>query len=94
MVRTCLVLLLLAAGCEEAACPHGSMLESAGGLALTEAEHPTGWAQEDCSSCHAMSALHRQGCTPDVDLVEISALVEEQGLDGCADCHGDNGVEP
>ena len=95
MVRAAsLLILALGAGCEAVPCPRGSMLESDGGLIVTEAEHPTGWGEADCTLCHVPATLHDQGCTPDVDLAEIDAMVEEEGVDACATCHGDNGVQP
>lgn len=96
MVRAGLLwaLLLLGACAEADPCPRGSMLESDGGLIVTEAEHPTGWAEASCASCHALTTLHRVGCTPDVDLDAITAIVDEQGDEACSSCHGDNGVQP
>lgn len=86
--------LLALAGCEVVPCPRGSMLDSIGGLAVTEDEHPTGWGSDACTDCHALPALHRHGCTEEVDLVEARARVDEEGLAACATCHGDNGVTP
>lgn len=96
MVRGLLLLALvaLAAGCAEDPCPRGSMLESDGALLVTEAEHPTGWGQENCADCHAFDGLHRVACTPDVDLDAVAAQVEAEGVASCAACHGDNGVQP
>ena len=96
MVRAALrcVLLLGALGCEADPCPRGSMLESDGALVVTEAEHPTGWGDGACTDCHAVEALHRGACTPDVDLDAVAVIVEEEGVEGCAQCHGDNGVRP
>jgi len=91
-----MVLLVLGsmAGCETDPCPRGSMLDSQGGLLVTLEEHPTGWGLEDCEECHAIFQLHRLGCTEDVDLVGVREIVEEDGLDSCGVCHGDNGVVP
>lgn len=83
--------LLLLTGCGEDPCPYGSLLDSEAGLALTEEEHPTGWGQGDCWSCHVQATLHRSGCSPDVDLAAIRAEVERHPR-SCADCHGSNGV--
>lgn len=92
MVRL-LPLLLLLVGCDDPECT--DMTRSPGGLLLTEAEHPTGWAHAECTACHAVSALHGRGCTPGVDLVEVRALVDEDPSDdGCVACHGDNGGVP
>ena len=94
MVKGMLAMALLLAGCEADPCPRGSMLESDGALVVTEAEHPTGWGRSDCAECHALDSLHRVGCTPDVDLDAVAAMVEEGGVQSCATCHGDNGVNP
>jgi len=92
MVRTALLLGLLLAGCDQDPCARGSMLESEGGLVLTEAEHPSGWGLTTCTDCHALASLHRVGCTAGVDLDAVTTKVEEDGLSSCAECHGDNGV--
>lgn len=86
--------LLAIAGCEADPCPRGSMLESDGGLVVTEAEHTLGWGRAECTECHALDSLHRVGCTADVDLDAVAAEVEEGGVESCAACHGDNGVVP
>ena len=81
-------------GCDEVApCARGPMTDSVGGLAVTADEHPTGWGSAACVDCHALPALHRRGCTDEVDLAEARALIDEGGLVACAVCHGDNGVE-
>lgn len=88
-----LSLLLLVPGCP-GTCPEVDMVESPGGLAVTEEEHPDGWGSPDCGACHATSVLHSRGCSEGVDDAEIRLRVEEEGLECCADCHGDNGVQP
>ena len=88
------ILLLLLGGCDPDPCARGSMLDSPSGLLLTPEEHPTGWGMAECAACHALPALHRSGCTPEVDLAAVRAQVEEDGFVGCGDCHGDNGVAP
>ena len=85
---------LLLAGCEASPCPYGSMLESDEGLIVTEAEHPTGWGEAECAQCHALPQLHRQGCTPGIDMEAVRQQVESEGVHSCVDCHGDNGAEP
>lgn len=90
-------LLLCLAGCDQAwlDCEDtAGMLESEGGLEVSEHEHPTGWAQEDCSTCHASETTHRRNCTDldEVDLEAIRADVREYGDASCGDCHGDNGT--
>lgn len=87
----CLCLAALAA-CEDDPCPRGPMTEGAGGVVVTEDEHPTGWGQEDCAACHAFPALHRMNCTPEVDLVEVQDRVDADGVASCSECHGWNGL--
>jgi hypothetical protein len=70
------------------------MLDSQGGLLVTEEEHPTGWGLEHCDECHAIFQLHRLGCTEEVDLEEVHEVVEEEDLASCGICHGENGVVP
>jgi hypothetical protein len=89
---TRLACLLLVCSCAGEPCPRGAMTVSVGGLVVTEAEHPTGWGSATCADCHATDALHLQGCSPEVDLVEAQALVEAEGDASCAVCHGSNGA--
>ncbi len=93
MVIRLLPLLLLLA-CEGDPCARGSMLDSPGGLLVTPETHPTGWGFAECEACHALPALHRSGCTPEIDLDAVREHVETEGVAGCVDCHGDNGVAP
>jgi hypothetical protein len=88
-----IALLLLLLGCGQDPCPDGSMIDGDEGLVVTQEEHGAAWAEPQCDACHAFGTLHRTGCTPDVDLEAIQAQVQDQGLESCAVCHGDNGVE-
>jgi len=90
-------LCLVTVGCDELelSCDALSgMLDGSGGLTVTEEEHPTGWAQPRCFSCHSIEKIHVQNCTgvDEVDLASIRELVDESGTRSCAECHGDNGV--
>ncbi len=73
-------------------CPEVAMIDGPEGLVIIEEEHPDGWGLEECTTCHAMGALHRRGCSPGVDLQMVRDQVDEEGLDVCWTCHGDNGV--
>lgn len=83
---------IAAVACDDPPCV--DMTQSDQGLVVTEAEHGIGWAEPSCNSCHAREATHQRGCTPGVDLGEVRGLVDAEGLDSCAYCHGDNGGEP
>ena len=85
---------LACGGCADEACDLGSMVDGPGGLVVTRAEHPTGWGNDACGECHAFDALHLEGCTPEVDLVEAQHDVDRFGADACATCHGTNGIAP
>ena len=82
------MLAFLCTGCTEP-CADGSMLESEGGLVVVRDEHPDAWERSDCTSCHAVDGLHRQGCAA-VDLAEVREQVDADGE--CATCHGPMGV--
>ena len=71
------------------------MLESEDGLEVVEDEHPTGWGQDRCLTCHSVEAMHQRNCT-DLDEVDLAAIQDDVALRGdgsCASCHGANGVE-
>jgi len=75
---------------------YGNLLASPGGLVVLEEEHPSGWGRPDCFTCHVARNMHQVNRTglPDeeVDLPGIRAIVNNQGLGSCSQCHGDNGV--
>ncbi len=72
------------------------VLDTDGGLTLTEVEHPVGWGEDRCFTCHSRERIHILNCTglDEVDLAEVRAKVDEAGVDACAECHGENGVAP
>jgi len=93
-------LALLLAACGSEAGPQsendGNILASPDGLVLVESEHPTGWTRPDCWACHNVNNIHninRTGLPNNVvDLAGVRAIVNNQGLASCPQCHGDNGV--
>lgn len=92
VIRALLLAGVLLGGCAaEDPCPDGPMTEGEEGLVVTAAEHGDAWGRGQCFGCHAEAVLHRTGCTPDVDLDEVRALVAADGVASCAACHGDNG---
>lgn len=94
------IFVLMLAGCGSEAGPQsendGNILASPDGLVLVESEHPTGWTRPDCFACHNVNNIHtinRTGLPNDVaDLAGVRAIVRNQGLASCSQCHGDNGV--
>jgi hypothetical protein len=72
------------------------IIRSPAGLELVPADDHPGWGQERCMSCHSQERMHLRNCTgiPEVDVAAIRAIVDEQGEEACAACHGDNGVQP
>lgn len=86
-----LLLAALTAGCGTE-CDRGDMLASPEGLLVTADEHPDGWGRTECDECHALEVVHRSSCTEGVDLAAVRARVDDEGLESCAGCHGDNGA--
>lgn len=90
----------LLSGCGDSAPPtsedYGNLLASPAGLVLVMEEHQTGWTRADCFLCHEIRNMHNINRTgiPDLDLAAVRAIVVNQGEASCAQCHGDNGVEP
>lgn len=69
------------------------LLDGAEGLTLTEGEHEVGWGKAECTLCHQLENIHlenRTGLPIDIDQIHDDAI--EDGVDGCPDCHGANGV--
>jgi hypothetical protein len=42
-------------------------------------------------NCNSLPQPPATGC---VDLFEIQQIIDNEGLDSCTQCHGDNGVPP
>ncbi len=74
----------------------GNLFNSPAGLVLVEEEHPAGWGRPDCFTCHEIRDIHTVNRTgiPDLDLGAVRAVVDQQGLASCPQCHGSNGVQP
>lgn len=91
MVRylAALTLTLALAGCGDP-CPEVAMTDGPEGLVIVQEEHPDGWGHHECTACHALEALHRRGCTEGVDLAMVREQVDDEGLEACATCHGEN----
>lgn len=87
----------IAMGCGGAAVnggeDYGNILNSPDGLTLTQGEHEIGWGNSQCTLCHNLENIHlvdRSGIGIDVDAIHEQAL--EDGIGGCAVCHGTNGT--
>ncbi len=92
-----LCLLLAACDPEPAPCDGlADVIHGPAGLEIVPADDHPGWGQDRCMSCHSIERMHLRNCTgiPEVDVAAIRALVDEQGEEACATCHGDNGVQP
>lgn len=92
-----LVLLSLYAACGGSAFnqgeDYGNLLDTPEGLVLTEGEHGIGWGHPECTICHNLENIHlenRTGIPIDIDLIHDQAI--EDGIAGCAICHGTNGI--
>jgi hypothetical protein len=71
----------------------GDIFDTPEGTVLTLEEHPDGWGRSDCFVCHPIFEIHRVDRTgAGLNLKAIREFVEEEGLDSCPLCHGDNGV--
>lgn len=93
------VFLVAVAGCGGSGPPcedYGNLFNSAGGLILTQGEHPTGWGRPDCLACHHAGNIHCVNRTgvPTLDVAGIREVVDRLGQDSCVGCHGSNGVQP
>ncbi|MGH7800022.1 MAG: hypothetical protein ACREOW_05245 [Thermodesulfobacteriota bacterium] len=96
-MRPLLILMLLGfLGCvseDEGGQNFGDIFDTPEGTVLTQEEHPDGWGRSDCFVCHPIFEIHRVDRTgTGLDLKAIREFVEEEGLDSCPLCHGDNGV--
>lgn len=92
-----LILMLGALGCAEGddmGQDFGNIFDSPEGIILTEDEHPDGWGREDCFACHPLEEIHQEDRTQTsiLPIEDIQEFVNEEGLDSCVICHGDNGV--
>jgi len=71
---------------------YGNLLDGPSGLVLTQEEHEIGWQKSECTLCHNLENIHlvdRTGVT-DIEAVQEQAISD--GIAGCADCHGTNGL--
>ncbi|MBI4238421.1 MAG: hypothetical protein HY696_08395 [Deltaproteobacteria bacterium] len=72
---------------------YGDLLASPAGLVLTEAEHEVGWGVAECTLCHNLENIHLVNRTTlSIDVEAIHEQTLDEGLAGCATCHGTNGV--
>ncbi|MFH1356496.1 MAG: hypothetical protein ABII18_05115 [bacterium] len=89
----CLVSFLNCGSIDDSGENYGDLLDSPSGLVLTEEEHVDGWGRADCLVCHSLSNIHlvdRSDIGIDIDAIREDTFID--GEDGCADCHGDNGL--
>lgn len=72
---------------------YGDLLQGPEGLELTEEEHVEGWGNPNCTLCHNLQNIHlvnRTNLPIDIEAIYNKAI--EDGNEGCAVCHGTNGV--
>ncbi|MES2639462.1 MAG: hypothetical protein V4850_08250 [Myxococcota bacterium] len=88
MSRLVVVVLSVLGGCAapDPCADKRDLSNSPAGLTLTAAEHPAGWGRAECFQCHQRWNVHQDDC---IDGVAIGPIDTEQG---CASCHGGNGV--
>lgn len=69
------------------------LLNSPAGLALTEQEHPAGWARTECFQCHQAFEIHASDCLKgvSVDGAAINDQIDVNDTTTCVQCHGANG---
>jgi hypothetical protein len=94
-----LIPILLLAACEEpqiACADLPDVIHGPAGLQLVADDDHPGWGESRCLSCHSAERMHLRNCTGilEVDVAAIRVMVDEQGDEACAGCHGDNGVQP
>ena len=63
-------------------------------LSLTQINHPHGWQQEECFSCHVKASIHNDDTLNTGIIEEARRSVDTYGISGCYQCHGYNGVTP
>ena len=73
---------------------YGNLLDTVGGLTLTQKKHSYAWGESECSTCHNFNNIHLVDRTgTGIDMAAIRDIVFSDGLSSCATCHGTNGVE-
>ena len=60
-------------------------------ITLTEANHPHGWKQSQCFMCHVKVNIHQANRINSPVLEIARDLVEQDGIQTCNLCHGENG---
>ncbi|MBI3018622.1 MAG: hypothetical protein HYY61_01845 [Deltaproteobacteria bacterium] len=86
------LLLFLCVGCGVQREYENYDLRSDSELTLTVQNHPHGFQKRECFYCHVKANIHqvdRYGSS--FDLAYVRSLVEQNGINACKDCHGNNG---
>jgi len=62
-------------------------------LILTRNNHPHGYGQKECFTCHVYYNIHKGNCF-DCATMEFARKikVKSEDVNICVGCHGDNGV--
>lgn len=72
---------------------YGDILTTDQGLVLTQPEHSVGWGNSDCTMCHNLDNIHLVDRTGVTDIAAVHDQAINDGIAGCATCHGTNGVQ-
>ena len=70
-----------------------NLLATPEGLVLTQSEHEIGWGHAECTMCHNLENIHlinRTEIVIDIEVIHQQAI--DNGITGCATCHGTNGT--
>ncbi len=86
-----LIIFFIAFGCGVDRQYEDYALRSDDDLTLTQNNHPHGFGQNECFYCHVKANIHQVDRIKSPLFGLAKDLVEANGIDSCATCHGTNG---
>ena len=86
------ILLILTTACSVSEQSENYDFDSISPLILTQSNHPHGYQKTSCYSCHTPQNIHRVNRLGDPSFDFADPLVQQNGLNSCVGCHGNNGV--
>ena len=89
-----IVLLLFVSGCGRETRFEDYGVKSEADLVLTPQNHPHGYGQNECFSCHVNENIHQVNKLNSPLFDYAKPLVDQSGLRSCSGCHGTNGITP